>query len=120
MARRLDPRELPCSRPVAGAVRSAGGVAASPANAWPRMSGDLPAGLRMPPRPAPAAGQAGARGTRIEQEIVQLGSERAGQRAHLLDAPPPRSEEHTSELQSLMRISYAVFCLKKKNNITQY
>src|SRR3546814_9313653 len=26
---------------------------------------------------------------------------------------PPRSEEHTSELQSLMRISYAVFCLKK-------
>src|SRR3546814_3904927 len=29
-----------------------------------------------------------------------------------------RSEEHTSELQSLMRISYAVFCLKKKNNLT--
>src|SRR3546814_2274235 len=28
---------------------------------------------------------------------------------------PQRSEEHTSELQSLMRISYAVFCLKKKN-----
>src|SRR3546814_7260551 len=30
-----------------------------------------------------------------------------------------RSEEHTSELQSLMRISYAVFCLKKKNTTTQ-
>src|SRR3546814_10491922 len=30
-----------------------------------------------------------------------------------------RSEEHTSELQSLMRSSYAVFCLKKKNNKTQ-
>src|SRR3546814_2548975 len=30
-----------------------------------------------------------------------------------------RSEEHTSELQSLMRISYAVFCLKKKKNITR-
>src|SRR3546814_4724502 len=30
----------------------------------------------------------------------------------------PRSEEHTSELQSLMRISYAVFCLKKKKNKT--
>src|SRR3546814_8120933 len=29
----------------------------------------------------------------------------------------PRSEEHTSELQSLMRISYAVFCLKKKKDI---
>src|SRR3546814_8055895 len=32
------------------------------------------------------------------------------------DPDPERSEEHTSELQSLMRISYAVFCLKKKNN----
>src|SRR3546814_5823841 len=31
-----------------------------------------------------------------------------------------RSEEHTSELQSLMRISYAVFCLKKKKNKTKY
>src|SRR3546814_6903299 len=30
-----------------------------------------------------------------------------------------RSEEHTSELQSLMRISYAVFCLKKKNKLNQ-
>src|SRR3546814_5919150 len=35
----------------------------------------------------------------------------------LMRAPPGRrSEEHTSELQSLMRISYAVFCLKKKKN----
>src|SRR3546814_4121857 len=34
----------------------------------------------------------------------------------LLLEQQPRSEEHTSELQSLMRISYAVFCLKKKNN----
>src|SRR3546814_9185402 len=31
-----------------------------------------------------------------------------------------RSEEHTSELQSLMRISYAVFCLKKKHNSQSY
>src|SRR3546814_9784058 len=31
-----------------------------------------------------------------------------------------RSEEHTSELQSLMRISYAVFCLKKKTTTTRY
>src|SRR3546814_1683163 len=34
-----------------------------------------------------------------------------------LEENRPRSEEHTSELQSLMRISYAVFCLKKKNII---
>src|SRR3546814_10166329 len=32
-------------------------------------------------------------------------------------ADTPRSEEHTSELQSLMRISYAVFCLKQKKTI---
>src|SRR3546814_5793410 len=45
-----------------------------------------------------------------------------GRRARGARIPPPvshavslRSEEHTSELQSLMRISYAVFCLKKKN-----
>src|SRR3546814_3626905 len=37
-----------------------------------------------------------------EKDVVELDDER-------------RSEEHTSELQSLMRISYAVFCLKKKN-----
>src|SRR3546814_2411974 len=51
------------------------------------------------------------------------GAEHAGGQARLHDAdvvfpaclPHPRSEEHTSELQSLMRISYAVFCLKKKN-----
>src|SRR3546814_4337801 len=41
-------------------------------------------------------------------------------RPSLLSAAWPwkRSEEHTSELQSLMRISYAVFCLKKKNIIS--
>src|SRR3546814_8621497 len=35
------------------------------------------------------------------------------------EACPERSEEHTSELQSLMRISYAVFCLKKKKTETK-
>src|SRR3546814_1274234 len=38
-------------------------------------------------------------------------------RRHAPPAFAPRSEEHTSELQSLMRISYAVFCLKKKKDI---
>src|SRR3546814_230822 len=37
---------------------------------------------------------------------------------YFADAATLRSEEHTSELQSLMRISYAVFCLKKKNHQT--
>src|SRR3546814_5521335 len=40
-----------------------------------------------------------------------------GPRPHATSAKAARSEEHTSELQSLMRISYAVFCLKKKKTI---
>src|SRR3546814_3403150 len=42
--------------------------------------------------------------------VIGIGRRRAGRE----DAFGQRSEEHTSELQSLMRISYAVFCLKKK------
>src|SRR3546814_3395508 len=37
----------------------------------------------------------------------------------ILHTPTARSEEHTSELQSLMRSSYAVFCLKKKRRVTK-
>src|SRR3546814_4749544 len=40
-------------------------------------------------------------------------------RGSIAEANLERSEEHTSELQSLMRISYAVFCLKKKKQITR-
>src|SRR3546814_6718574 len=52
-----------------------------------------------------------------------LGQRQAEGRLHGPAEPRPRrrlrrSEEHTSELQSLMRISYAVFCLKQKNNNT--
>src|SRR3546814_1508700 len=47
--------------------------------------------------------------------IVNSPSDGAGAtRSRCPLAPTARSEEHTSELQSLMRISYAVFCLKKK------
>src|SRR3546814_7357609 len=42
----------------------------------------------------------------LQLPVIPLGIE--------MPAPDARSEEHTSELQSLMRISYAVFCLKKK------
>src|SRR3546814_6923597 len=48
----------------------------------------------------------------------QLGAVAEG-KAFLLQGGD-RSEEHTSELQSLMRISYAVFCLKKKNTENQH
>src|SRR3546814_8110679 len=52
----------------------------------------------------------------------QLDAEIVGGAPDIADLAPPlrtggvRSEEHTSELQSLMRISYAVFCLKKKKH----
>src|SRR3546814_3324041 len=45
---------------------------------------------------------------------------RAGPVAAPATFAQPRSEEHTSELQSLMRTSYAVFCLQKKNKDTTY
>src|SRR3546814_3701069 len=54
----------------------------------------------------------GAAGQVDQPEIVGNGDPQPDD-ARALD---PRSEEHTSELQSLMRISYAVFCLIKKNN----
>src|SRR3546814_1295997 len=55
---------------------------------------------------------------RLRQELAAL----VPQNGYLITGAPrvdPRSEEHTSELQSLMRISYAVFCLKKKKQDNQ-
>src|SRR3546814_4460703 len=46
--------------------------------------------------------------------IKSGGKTRRAAKMVILNVDHPRSEEHTSELQSLMRISYAVFCLKKK------
>src|SRR3546814_5771373 len=51
--------------------------------------------------------------TAVSAQNAQVSAGQIGQ----LPASKERSEEHTSELQSLMRISYAVFCLKKKNSI---
>src|SRR3546814_6642747 len=65
----------------------------------------------------PAAGDptAGERARHLPEH--RAGGLRATARGRLHRRPRRlrRSEEHTSELQSLMRISYAVFCLKKKN-----
>src|SRR3546814_10179517 len=47
---------------------------------------------------------------------AQLRSQAAGHQEHHRQPAQVRSEEHTSELQSLMRNSYAVFCLKKKHS----
>src|SRR3546814_4268077 len=71
-------------------------------------------------RPAETEGAALARDhLRADEGLERAGDGRGqglGIDMHFRD----RSEEHTSELQSLMRISYAVFCLKKKKNITYY
>src|SRR3546814_6598537 len=53
-------------------------------------------------------------GAHLEQQRAGPILEQAGVRRHRERLGGDRSEEHTSELQSLMRISYAVFCLKKK------
>src|SRR3546814_7613013 len=49
-----------------------------------------------------------------------VGEQQAGPSDHRPGYGDARSEEHTSELQSLMRISYAVFCLKKKNTTNEH
>src|SRR3546814_1834913 len=72
-------------------------------------------GRKHPQTAGHAQVQQRAAGGGVEQQVL-------GAAAHRVDALA-RSEEHTSELQSLMRISYAVFCLKKKkkrHNTTEY
>src|SRR3546814_3223036 len=56
---------------------------------------------------------------RLQPQVLRRGAGGDDQRVGGVVAVV-RSEEHTSELQSLMRISYAVFCLKKKITITQH
>src|SRR3546814_6238720 len=56
-----------------------------------------------------AAEKRGSRGAAVARQL-------AADPGRFLSTVQVRSEEHTSELQSLMRISYAVFCLKKKKN----
>src|SRR3546814_9526312 len=57
-----------------------------------------------------------ARGDPFAERAGNMAGEIIGLIIAQFGADPGRSEEHTSELQSLMRISYAVFCLIKKNN----
>src|SRR3546814_8541898 len=55
-----------------------------------------------------------------KQTMLFAADPRPWQRIPFVRAKATRSEEHTSELQSLMRISYAVFCLKKKKTYKQH
>src|SRR3546814_1055722 len=61
-------------------------------------------------------GQLAARHTGAEDEAAEHRVDSRGVHDEGAEREEYRSEEHTSELQSLMRISYAVFCLKKKKN----
>src|SRR3546814_13006015 len=74
---------------------------------WSRKAAAVPA--------TPCSGPAEAVGD-ADLVFSTVTSERALEAA--TEAAPHRSEEHTSELQSLMRISYAVFCLKKQKDET--
>src|SRR3546814_1435423 len=85
---------------------------------WP----DRGSACRSRPRDHPMAGPAGVQRDRLFGQRRRTDGRRRLCplcRADTLRPGPAfavRSEEHTSELQSLMRISYAVFCLKKKKN----
>src|SRR3546814_4111533 len=74
------------------------------------------AGLRIVM--ATGDGETTARAVAAELGLDEVhGEVRPQGKAELVQKLKARSEEHTSELQSLMRISYAVFCLKKKKKI---
>src|SRR3546814_6875034 len=91
-------------------------VCSSDLHTWQARRGRYrPGGLRQKPvRAEFRRGQADPDGSALGSN---LGRDHAVQVAGTANGPN-RSEEHTSELQSLMRISYAVFCLKKKNKKT--
>src|SRR3546814_1671848 len=95
--RDAEPEQWPLARSVAERSKRAGRIPADPAVPFRcHRHRHRPDRDRQPARPHPA-----------------VGGEALPVRMRLR-----RSEEHTSELQSLMRISYAVFCLKKKKKMT--
>src|SRR3546814_10490859 len=72
--------------------------------------------LHLPGDQEPARARTGQCPTRSERDDRRTWHEGERMSDTAVAAATPRSEEHTSELQSLMRISYAVFCLKKKKH----
>src|SRR3546814_7069887 len=81
-----------------------------------RRTNQPPVQCRIPPHPLWRLCARDAEGTGRQSAAYPAGT--AGGALPMDARPGLRSEEHTSELQSLMRISYAVFCLKKKKKTT--
>src|SRR3546814_5626116 len=85
-----------------------------------RSEGDPAGGRERPLRPEARLADGGSGPAPVHPRPRRGVGRRVGARRHPPQEPHQvgrdRSEEHTSELQSLMRISYAVFCLKKKND----
>src|SRR3546814_3865800 len=124
----MTPSPGGCRAPPAGAAAASPPLAGRPQGL--RFVGRLEVGEHAVGRQVDGyAGAAARHAAEVEHAVVQLGQHlgerqaEAGaldllgglqplERQHGLDR---KSEEHTSELQSLMRISYAVFCFKKKN-----
>src|SRR3546814_3039136 len=98
----------------AGGSRSRGVPSRRAAGPAARRPVPLPGG-----RPLGEAQGHGRAGLGLRRRVRRGRRGRAGAGRSACAAAGTRSEEHTSELQSLMRISYAVFCLKKKNNKKQ-
>src|SRR3546814_3376168 len=115
--------DTPC--PYTTLFRSTRGAACEPGKGNRKMAHGYPGTVVAPPHRSarcPSLPRSPtSRNVRRKQNILALCSDDIGPLEDRRHTPPPRtqrhcsrSEEHTSELQSLMRISYAVFCLKKK------
>src|SRR3546814_9756205 len=110
-----------CALPIAGAAAVSSTVTLSSSRNQPRRDSrpscsgtaacSLSSARRQPPRLSASGGMPHC-GCAVCERLPPVSSIR-----RLLS--PNRSEEHTSELQSLMRISYAVFCLKKQKKQQQ-
>src|SRR3546814_7718295 len=86
----------------------------------PRRPDELLRKIERQPQPMIVGVEVEARDLFVGDAVDRPAPDEAGEHLGEVARQAKRSEEHTSELQSLMRTSYAVFCMKhERNNITQ-